>query len=76
VVPPVPTSGPPEAPPSDDAEPVRSQAQIDADAELCAIMYFDRPAYIRAAGGLPPCLDCRPPKPEIVAGRQRVRARA
>jgi hypothetical protein len=54
-----------EAPPPDDAEPVRTEA------ELYAIMYPDRAARIREAGGLPARLDFGPPEPEIVAALVR-----
>jgi hypothetical protein len=67
---------PPPEPPPDNAEPVRTQARIDADAELYAIMYPDRAARIRAAGGLPPRLDFGPPEPEIVAALLRKRVPA
>jgi hypothetical protein len=70
-VPPAPAPAPAEAP--DDAEPVRTQAQIDADAKLYAVMYPDRVARIRAASGLPPRLDFGPPEPEIVAALLRNR---
>ena len=72
--PPAPSHAPAEAPPPEDAEPVRTQAVIDADAELYAIMYPDRAARIRAAGGLPARLDFGPPEPEIVAALLRTRA--
>ena len=45
------------------AEPVRD---IEAEADMYAIMYPDRTARIRAAGGLPPKLDFGPPDPELV----------
>ena len=71
-IPPAPTQAPSEPPPPDDAEPPpRTEAQIDADARLYAIMYPDRAARIREAGGLPPRLDFGPPEPEIVAALLR-----
>ena len=42
------------------------EADIDAEAELYAVMYPDRAARIRAAGGLPDPLDFGPPDPKIV----------
>jgi hypothetical protein len=45
------------------AEPVRDFA---AEADMYAIMYPDRVARIRAAGGLPVKLDFGPPEPELV----------
>ena len=50
-----------------DAELAPTQADIDAEAELYVVMYHDRAARIRAAGGLPARLDFGAPKPEIVA---------
>ena len=70
-VPPAPSQDPPQPPTPPDAEPVHTQAQIDADAKLYEIMYPDRVARIRAAGGLPPRLDFGPPEPEIVAALLR-----
>ena len=67
-VPPAPS---PEPPPPTDAEPVRTGAQIDADAKLYEVMYPDRAARIRQAGGLPPRLDFGPPEPEIAAALLR-----
>src|SRR5271165_319192 len=62
---------PAEAPEPRPAEPVLTQAQLDAEVELYAAMYPDRVARIRAAGGLPPDLDFGPPEPHIVAGLLR-----
>lgn len=71
-VPPAPPQEPPEpTPPPDDADPVRTEAQIDEDAKLYEIMYPDRVARIREAGGLPPRLDFGPPEPEIGAALLR-----
>jgi hypothetical protein len=50
-----------------DAEPEPTQAGIDAEAELYAMIYPDRAARIREAGGLPARLDFGPPEPAIVA---------
>jgi hypothetical protein len=60
-----------ETPPPDAAEPERTQATIDADADLYAVMYPDRVDRIRAAGGLPARLDFGPPEPDIVAALLR-----
>jgi hypothetical protein len=46
-----------------EAEPVRD---IEAEADMYAIMYPDRAARIRASGGLPARLDFGPPEPELV----------
>ena len=54
-----------------DAEPERTEADIDAEAELYVVMYPDRAERIRAAGGLPVLLDFGAPGPEIVAGLLR-----
>jgi hypothetical protein len=54
---------PPLPPTESEAEPVRD---IKAEANMYAIMYPDRAAGIRAAGGLPPKLDFGPPEPELV----------
>ena len=48
-------------------EPGRTEADIDAEAELYVVMYPDRAERIRAAGGLPAHLDFGAPGPEIVA---------
>ena len=69
VVPPAPAAA--ETPPPDAAEPERTQATIDADADLYAVMYPDRADRIRAAGGLPARLDFGPPEPDIVAALLR-----
>ena len=53
------------------AEPELTNAEIDAEAELYAVMYPDRAARIRAASGLPPDLDFGPPEPHIVVGLLR-----
>ena len=50
-----------------DVEPERTEADIDAEAELYVVMYPDRAERIRAAGGLPARLDFGAPGPEIVA---------
>jgi hypothetical protein len=50
-----------------DGEPEPTQAGIDAEAELYAMIYPDRAARIREAGGLPARLDFGPPEPAIVA---------
>ena len=50
-----------------DAEPERTEADIDAEAELYVVMYPDRAERIREAGGLPARLDFGAPEPEIVA---------
>jgi len=47
--------------------PPPTQAEIEAEAERYAVIYPDRAARIRAAGGLPADLDFGPPDPEIVA---------
>jgi hypothetical protein len=73
VVPPAPAAA--ETPPPDAAEPVRTQAGIDAEAELYAVRYPDRAARIRAVGGLPARLDFGPPEPDIVAALLRTRPR-
>ena len=65
-----------ETPPPDAAEPERTQATIDADADLYAVMYPDRANRIRAAGGLPARLDFGPPEPDIVAALLRTPAPA
>jgi hypothetical protein len=75
-VPAAPPPPPDEPPPPDDAEPVHTQAQIDRDAKLYAVMYPDRAARIRQAGGLPPRLDFGPPPPEIVAALLQQRSPA
>ena len=54
-----------------DAEPVAAQADIDTEAKFYAVIYPDRAARIRAAGGLPARLDFGPPEPEIVAALLR-----
>jgi hypothetical protein len=69
-VPPAPAAA--ETPP-DQAEPLRTEAGSDAEAKLYAIMYPDRAARIRAAGGLPARLDFGPPEPEIVAALLQTR---
>jgi hypothetical protein len=70
-----PTAAAPPAPPSAtqsaDAEPEPTQANIDAEAERYAVIYPDRAARIRAAGGLPARLDFGPPEPQIVAALLR-----
>jgi hypothetical protein len=48
-----------------------TQAEIDAEAERYAVIYPDRAARIRAAGGLPVRLDFGPPEPAIVAALLR-----
>ena len=70
-VPPAPAQDPPQPPPKPDPEPAPTEAQADADARLYEIMYPDRVARIRAAGGLPPRLDFGPPEPELVAALLR-----
>jgi hypothetical protein len=70
-VPAAPEPPPAATPPPGDAEPVRTEAQIDADAALYEVLYPDRVARILAAGGLPPRLDFGPPEPEIVAALLR-----
>ena len=67
IVPPDPTPPPPAVMPRDPAEPEPTEADIDAETELYAVMYPDRAERIRAAGGLPARLDFGAPKPEIVA---------
>jgi hypothetical protein len=49
-------------------EPAPPEADIDAEVERYALIYTDRAARIRAAGGLPADLDFGPPDPPIVAG--------
>jgi len=49
-------------------EPAPPEADIDAAVERYALIYPDRAARIRAAGGLPADLDFGPPDPPIVAG--------
>jgi hypothetical protein len=58
---PVPAPAPEPAPPAD-------AAPFDqlTEAERYAVMYPDRAARIRAAGGLPPTPDYGPPEPELV----------
>ena len=58
---------PPSAAAPSDVEPERTEADIDAEAELYVVMYRDRAERIRAAGGLPAHLDFGAPGPEIVA---------
>jgi hypothetical protein len=63
-------SGPTPPPPAaarSDVEPERTEADIDAEADLYVVMYPDRAERIRAAGGLPARLDFGAPGPEIVA---------
>ncbi len=55
--------GPPPPPAAAEAEPARD---IEAEADMYAIMYPDRAARILAAGGLPAKLDFGPPDPELV----------
>ena len=62
-----PTAPQPSAAARSDAEPERTEAEIDAEAELYVVMYPDRVERIRAAGGLPARLDFGAPGPEIVA---------
>jgi hypothetical protein len=52
----------PEPAPSADAAPFDQLTE----AERYAVMYPDRAARIRAAGGLPPTPDYGPPEPELV----------
>jgi hypothetical protein len=66
IVLPDPAPSPPATVPFD-AEPERTEADIDAEAELYVVMYPDRTERIRAAGGLPARLDFGAPGPEIVA---------
>ena len=66
IVPPGPVPPPPAVAPSD-VEPERTEADIDAEAELYVVMYPDRAERIREAGGLPARLDFGAPGPEIVA---------
>jgi hypothetical protein len=66
IVMPDPAPAPLAAEPSD-VEPERTEADIDAEAELYVVMYPDRAERIRAAGGLPARLDFGAPGPEIVA---------
>src|SRR5271168_2567905 len=59
----VPPNPPAAAPPlSDQAVPLRTETRIDAEAEPYAVMYPDRAARIRSAGGLPARLDFGPPE--------------
>jgi hypothetical protein len=58
---PAPTVPPPPA--ETEPEPVRD---LEAEADMYAIMYPDRAARIRAAGGLPASIDFGPPEPELV----------
>jgi hypothetical protein len=51
-----------------EAEPQRTQADVDADVRLYAAMYPERAARIRAARGLPSPLDFGPPEPDIIEG--------
>ena len=53
------------------AEPEPTEAGIDAEADRYAVIYPDRAARIRAAGGLPPDLDFGPPAPPVVVGLLR-----
>ena len=48
-----------------------TEAGIDAEADRYAVIYPDRAARIRAAGGLPPDLDFGPPAPPVVVGLLR-----
>jgi hypothetical protein len=57
--------------PSGEPRPEPTQAEIDAEAERYAVIYPDRAARIRAAGGLPVRLDFGPPEPAIVAALLR-----
>ena len=66
-------SVPAPAPQPAEAAPAAAPAELD-EVELYAVMYPDRAARIRAAGGLPPDLDFGPPEPHIVAGLLRTGA--
>jgi hypothetical protein len=63
-------SVPAPAPQPAEAAPAPAPAELD-EVELYAVIYPDRAARIRAAGGLPPDLDFGPPEPHIVAGLLR-----
>jgi hypothetical protein len=55
------------APPPPPAEPVKPDFEDMSEAEQYAIIYPDRAARIRAAGGLPPRCEFGPPAPDLVA---------
>jgi len=53
------------------AHPNTSRCEINAEVERYEILYPDRAARIRAAGGMPADLHFGPPEPPIVAGLLR-----
>ena len=61
----------PAAPHPPALEPEPAQDDVAAEAERYAVIYPERAARIRAAGGLPDRLDFGPPEPEIVAALLR-----
>jgi hypothetical protein len=65
-VPPAPEPAATEAP-TDPVEPVKLRFEGMSEAEKHAIMYPDRAARIRAAGGLPAHCEFGPPEPTLVA---------
>jgi hypothetical protein len=58
----------PASAPAPEPAPPAAPAPFDqlTEAERYAVMYPDRAARIRAAGGLPAALDFGPPEPELV----------
>jgi hypothetical protein len=58
---------PPDPAPPPPAEPVKPDFEDMREAEQYAIIYPDRAARIRAAGGLPPRCEFGPPAPDLVA---------
>jgi hypothetical protein len=63
----VPAPAPAAPPPPAAGEPEPAQADTAAEARRYAVIYPDRAARIRAAGGLPADLDFGPPEPALVA---------
>jgi len=62
---PAPAAAAPPPPAAAESEP--AHADTAAEARRYAVIYPDRAARIRAAGGLPADLDFGPPEPAIVA---------
>ena len=62
---PAPAAAAPTPPAAAESEP--AQADTAAEARRYAVIYPDRAARIRAAGGLPSDLDFGPPEPALVA---------
>jgi len=67
----VPAPAPVAPPPPAAAEPEPAPANTAAEATRYAVIYPDRAARIRAAGGLPADLDFGPPEPALVAALLR-----